>query len=252
MKTGWSVSWFQAGAGFRGSFRFFFSGRQVRPLFPFLQDLAQLIPLLMMLDLLLQLFHPAEELLLLRVRWVLGPSRRQILQGRHHARQSPMFPLVILLARDAQGLGCIRGRHLTGPDHHNQLGSLLGLGIHLLRYCRKRGWVGKLVYLFEPTGQLGRRNRALAFLEQDLQARAQGFALGQVDPILQGLEHSLHCPLLPLIEGHPVDVKLPADIRRLAAFRPHRQHRLDFGLGAVLGSGESFLPFRFFVRRRFG
>ena len=76
-----------------------------------------------------------------------------------------------------------------------------------------------------------------------MQARAQGFALAQVDPVLQRLEHSLHRALLPLVEGDPVDVELAADFRRFAPFGPDRQHRLDFVLRAVRGRGVPLFAF---------
>ena len=48
-----AVSWWRAGAGFGGSFRVFFSGWQIGPPLPTLQELAQPFPLLLLLDLLL-------------------------------------------------------------------------------------------------------------------------------------------------------------------------------------------------------
>ncbi len=125
-----------------------------------------------------------------------------------------------------------------------------GFGIHLLHGCRSRWRAGKLVYLLQPAGQFAGRHRPLPVLEQGLQARTQGFAFGQVDPGLQRLQHALHRPLLPLVEGDPVDVELAADHRRLAPFRPHRQHRLDFVLGAEVDRlMRSFFPFRLFAGR---
>lgn len=81
-------------------------------------------------------------------------------------------------------------------------------------------------------------------LEQRLQARAQGFALAQVDPALQRLEHALHRALLPLVEGDPVDVQLAADFRRLAAFGPHRQHCLNFVRSTVRRGWRFLFAFR--------
>ncbi len=90
-------------------------------------------------------------------------------------------------------------------------------------------------------------------LKQGLQARTQRFALGKVHTVLQGLKHSLHGPLLPLVERDPVDVHLPADIRGLAPFRPYRQHRLDLVLGRVSRLAGAFLAFLLFaVGRDFG
>ena len=68
----------------------------------------------------------------------------------------------------------------------------------------------------------------LTVAQQRLQARTQCFALGQVDPRLQRLKHSLHRPALPVLEGHEVDLQLPADLRGLAPIGPDRQNRLNF------------------------
>jgi len=207
------------------------------------QQLAQLFLLLVLLHLLFQLFHPVLKFYLLRVRWRLGPARRLVGQRREQGLQRPLFPLVILLARDAQFRRRIGGRQLAGADFENHLCPVSGFGIHLLRFCRNQRLVGKLVYLFQPAGQFAGRHRTLAVLKQRLQARTQGFALGQVDPAFQRLEHALHRPLLPLLEGDVIDVQLAARFRRLAPFRPHRQHRLDFVLGTVRWRGRSFLLF---------
>jgi len=43
-------------------------------------------------------------------------------------------------------------------------------------------------------------------------------------------------------------LKLAADFRRLAPFRPHRQHRLDFVRGTDLGRWCAFFPFLLFGR----
>ena len=162
--------------------------------------------------------------------------------------ESPLFPLVILLAGDAQRLRCCGGRELSRADLEDHLRPVFGFGIHLLRFCRNRLRAGKLVDLLQTTGEPGRAQGALALLEQGLEPRAQGFAPGQVDAVLQRLEHALHGPLLPVVEGDPVDVELTADLRRLAALRPHRQHRLDFVLRTVkrrvVGSLFAFRLFR--------
>lgn len=86
----------------------------------------------------------------------------------------------------------------------------------------------------------------MLFVKQFLQARAQGFALAQVDPTLQCLEHSLHRALLPLLEGDPVDLELAAYFRRFALLGPDRQHGLSFLGGRVTGTGLAF------ARRGFG
>jgi len=225
----------------------FFSGWEILPLGPLAEELAQLFPLLLLLHLLLQLLHPALECCLLRVRRGLGSAGGLVLQRRQERLQGPLFPLVILLARDAQRLRRFRGRQLAGADFEDHLRPLSGFGIHLLRFCRSQGWVGNLVVdLFQPAGKAGGRDRPLPVLEQGLQARAQGFALAQVDPALQRLEHALHRPLLPLVEGDPIDVQLAADFRWLAAFRPHRQHRLDFVRGTVRWRWDFLFPFRIF------
>ena len=107
--------------------------------------------------------------------------------------------------------------------------------------------VGKLVYLLQPAGELVTVTDRCRFWSNVCKPWAQGFALGQVDPALQGLQHPLHRPLLPLVERDPVDVQLAADFRRFAPFRPHRQHGLDFVRGAVLGGvGVRLFPFRLF------
>jgi hypothetical protein len=157
-----------------------------------------------------------------------------------------------LLAADAQHPGYSRGRQLAGAHLEDPLGSLLGLALHLLDFCRLRRAGGNLVYLFQPAGEPNQIHRALLLLQQGLQARAQGFALGQVDPVLQGLEHAFHRPALPVVEGDPVDVELAADLHRFAAFGPDRQHRLDFVLGTVRLGGRALFLFRFVVGRGCG
>ena len=109
----------------------------------------------------------------------------------------------------------------------------------LLRSAAQRG--GQRALLHDAEG-------AVLFLEQFLQARAQGFALAQVDPALQRLKHSFHGPLLPLLEGDPVDLELAAYFRRFALLGPDGQHGLGFLGGRVTGTG---LPFarRCFARR---
>lgn len=86
----------------------------------------------------------------------------------------------------------------------------------------------------------------MLFVKQFLQARAQRFALGQIDPALQRLKHPLHRPLLPLLEGDPVDLELAAYVRRFALLGPDRQHGLGFLGGRVTGTGLAF------ARRGFG
>ena len=197
---------------------------------PLIHELAQLFLLLIVLHLLLQLRHPVLQGLLLRVGLALGTSRGLILQGLQQRLQGTLLPLVVLLAGDAQPLRRGRRRHLTGADLEDQFRSLPGFGVHLSRFCRL-GWrVGNLVLLdlFQPAGEFGQRAGALLPLQEGLQPWAQSFALGQVDPALQSLEQALHRPALPVVEGHPVDVELPAHIHRFASFGPHRQHRLGF------------------------
>ena len=86
----------------------------------------------------------------------------------------------------------------------------------------------------------------MLFVKQFLQARAQRFAFAQVDPALQRLEHALHRPLLPLLEGDPVDLELPAHFRRFAFLGPDRQDGLGFLGGRITGTGLAF------ARRCFG
>jgi hypothetical protein len=54
-----------------------------------------------------------------------------------------------------------------------------------------------------------------------LEMRAERSPFGQVDSGLQRLEHSLHRPLLPLLESVPAQVELPANFRGAAPLRPH-------------------------------
>jgi len=207
--------------------------------------------LLIGLHLLLQLFHPALQSLLLRVRLALGPSRGLILQGLQQRLQGTLLPLVILLAGDAQRLCCRRRRQLTGADFEDQFRSLPGFGIHLVGFCRI-GWrVGNLVLLdlLQSAGELGQLAGALLPLQEGLQPWTQRLALGEIDPALQSLEHAFHRPALPLVEGHPVDVKLLAHIHRLATFGPHRQHRLGSVHRAGRGSRGFLFLFRFVVGR---
>ena len=80
--------------------------------------------------------------------------------------------------------------------------------------------------MLQPLGQAWRLGRPL--LQEQLQPRAQDLSLDQVHPALQGLEHALHRPLLPLVEGHAVDVHLPAHFRGFATVRPDGEHSLGF------------------------
>ena len=105
-------------------------------------------------------------------------------------------------------------------------------GSHLRALCRRLRGLGKLD-LFEPLRQLARVGQLLALEQQSLQARTQRLTFGQVDPGLQRLQHALHCPLLPLVEGHVVDLEFPADFRRSAPFGPHPQDGLGFLLGGI-------------------
>lgn len=91
----------------------------------------------------------------------------------------------------------------------------------------------------------------MLLVKQFLQARAQGFALAQVDTALQCLEHAFHRPLLPLLEGDPVDLELPAHFRWFALLGPDRQHGLGFLGGRITGTGLAFAR-RCFGRGRFG
>lgn len=138
-------------------------------MFPVLQELAQLFPLPVLLDFLLQLFHPALERLLLRVRRRLGPARGLVLHGGQQRLQGSLFPLVILLTRDAQQLRALRRGQLAGAHLEDHLRPLSGFGIHLLRLCRNRWGLGNLVVeLFQAAGQASRGRRALALLQQGL------------------------------------------------------------------------------------
>jgi hypothetical protein len=85
-----------------------------------------------------------------------------------------------------------------------------------------------------------------SLVQQRLQARAQHFALREVHPALQSLQHSFHGPVLPMVEGHAVDLHLAADFGGFAAFGPDRQHRLRFLRRRVAGGG---LAFGFLLRR---
>jgi hypothetical protein len=78
------------------------------------------------------------------------------------------------------------------------------------------------------------------FLQELLQARAQGSPLGQIGPGLQGLEHALHGPALPLLKGQPVDPHLAAHFHRLAALGPDGQDGLGFLQGRVGRVGGAF------------
>lgn len=110
--------------------------------------------------------------------------------------------------------------------------------------CRRLRRLGKLD-LLQPLHDFGRAGRLLPLEQQRLQARAQGLALGQIDARLQRLEHALHRPALPLLEGDPGDVQFPADFAGFAPLGPDPQDRLSFLLSRVVGQeGTWFLEFR--------
>jgi len=90
------------------------------------------------------------------------------------------------------------------------------------------GFGRNLLDRFEAGIEFVEVGRALLFLQQGPQARAQGLALGQVDPALQGLEHPVQGPGLPMVEGDPVDLELAADFGWFAPVGPDRQDRLGF------------------------
>jgi hypothetical protein len=79
-----------------------------------------------------------------------------------------------------------------------------------------------------------------SLVQERLQARVQHFPFGQVHPALQRLQHSFHGPVLPMVEGHAVDLHLAANLRGFAAFGPDRQHRLRFLRRRVAGGGLAF------------
>ena len=182
----------------------------------------------------------ALELVLLRVRWRFGPARGLVLQRREQGLQGPGFPLVVLLPGDAQGLGRRRGRHLAGADLQDQFRPLSGFGIHLAHFCRIGRRVGNLVLLelLEPMRQAAQAVLTWLALEQLLQARTEGFAPGQIDSGFQGLEHALHRPVLPVVEGDPGHLQLPTHFRGTAPVGPDRKHGLGFLLGRVAGAGQ--------------
>jgi len=126
-------------------------------------------------------------------------------------------------------LGRLLGGELARPDLQDEAGAQFR-GSHLRGLCRRLRGLGKLD-LLQPVHDFARVEGPLLFQEQGLQARAQGRSTGQVDPGLQCLEHSLHRPALPLLEGDPGDVHLSAHLRRFAPLGPDAQDRLGFLLG---------------------
>ena len=82
--------------------------------------------------------------------------------------------------------------------------------------------------LLQSVGESPGVQHFLAIVQERLQSGTQCFALGQLDPRLQALKHSLHGPPLPVLKGHAVDLQLPAHFRRFASVGPDRQNRLSF------------------------
>ena len=242
---GSEFSWLRVGSRSGGSFGVFFRGGTLgRPGFlHWFQEPAQFFLLFIALHLGLELVNLLLESLLVRVDFVLRPAPGLVLQRRQQCSQGPLFPLVILLAADAQAPGCRRGRQLTGADFEDQFGSLAGFAIHLAGFWRLVRTGGNLLLLdlFEPAGQTREVLLRLVVLEQGLQPGRQRLALAEVDPGLEGLEHALHGPALPVVEGDPGDAQLAADFRWFAALGPDGQHRLHFVLGTVLKEGVVLL-----------
>ena len=219
-----------------GSFQVFFrGGAGATRLLHLFQQGSQVITLFIEPHLAFQFLHPGFELVLLRVRYPLGPARGLVLQGVEQRLERSFLPLVKGLPGDAQLLGRLLGRDLARPDLQNEARSQLG-GRHLRCFCRSLRGAGKLD-LLQPLGYFPGGGRGLALEQERLQARAQGLPPSQIDPGLQCLEHALHRSLLPLSEGRPVDFQLPADFRGFAPLGPDPQDGLGFVLGRVAGLG---------------
>lgn len=241
MSSCFEFSWLGVGSRSGGSwFLFFGGGAPAGPGFlPLFQELLELFLLFKAPQLCLELMDLLLQGQFVRVDFVLRPPPGLILQRRQQGSQGPLFPLVILLAADAQALSCRRRGQLAGADFQDQFGSLAGFAIHLAGFWRLARTRSNLLLLdlFEPAGEPREVLLALVGLEQSLKSGAQRFAPGQVHPALQGLEHALHGPALPVVEGDPGDAQLAADFRWLAPFGPDRQDGLGFVLGTVLEVG---------------
>ena len=243
---GFEFSWLGVGSRSGGSFGVFFrigGTPKGSGFLQWFQEPAQFFFLFIVLHLGLELVDLLLEGVLVRIDFGLRPAPGLVLQRRQQCSQGPLFPLVILLAADAQCPGCCCSRQLTGADFEDQFGSLAGFAVHLAGSCRFVRARGNLLLLdlFEPAGEPFGVLLGLVMLEQGLEPGRQRLALAQVDPRLQGLKHALHRPTLPIVEGDPGDAQLSADLGWFAPFGPHRQHRLHFVLGTVLKGGVVLL-----------
>ena len=92
-------------------------------------------------------------------------------------------------------------------------------GSHSDCLCPNFRWFGKLD-LLQPLGQFPGVGLLLS-ADERLQAGTQGPPLGQFDSRFQSLQHPLHGPALPLVEGDPRDFELVADLAGFGALGPH-------------------------------
>ena len=183
------------------------------------------------LEAVLQLGHLLLELADLQV-WLRrrGASRVAVLQASEHPAEGPLFPLVVGFAGDAQPLGCLGGGHLARTDLQDHLRpvprDLLGVFAHKSLVSKRLDLVALLLDLAEPSAQPALR-AAAATLHDLAQARAEHRGVLQADLGVHGPEHSLHRPVLPVLEGDVVDLHLAADLRLAHLLGPRRQHRMD-------------------------
>ena len=219
---------------------------------------AQLVNLLHHSEAVLQFLHPLAQAEVLRI----APRARRapraaIRQGREHGLQSPILPLVVALAGDLQQGGALGRRDPARADLEDDLRpsarQVVGFPLHEDPLSNRRRVVQRLLDFRQPAAEARPRGTTV---HQLAQTRVEDRRVVDLEMVLQCLEHAVHGPVLPVLEGHVVDLQLAADLHLAEFLGPGRQHGLGFLLGAEdprraagpLRPGTGFVPFGFGCR----